>query len=32
MILGERLSFIGIGLRAPVVSWDVMLQQAQNVP
>ena len=32
MILGETaLSFIGIGLRAPVVSWDAMLQQAQNV-
>ena len=32
MILGETaLSFIGIGLRAPVVSWGVMLQQAQNV-
>jgi peptide/nickel transport system permease protein len=31
MILGETaLSFIGIGLRAPVVSWGVMLQQAQN--
>ena len=32
MILGETaLSFIGIGLRPPVVSWGVMLQQAQNV-
>lgn len=32
MILGETaLSFIGIGLRAPVVSWGVLLQQAQNV-
>ena len=32
MILGETaLSFIGIGLRSPVVSWGVMLQQAQNV-
>lgn len=32
MILGETaLSFLGIGLRAPVVSWGVMLQQAQNV-
>ena len=32
MILGETsLSFIGIGLQAPVVSWGVMLQQAQNV-
>jgi peptide/nickel transport system permease protein len=32
MILGETaLSFIGLGLRAPVVSWGVMLNQAQNV-
>ena len=32
MILGETaLSFLGIGLRPPVVSWGVMLQQAQNV-
>ncbi|UCH24407.1 MAG: ABC transporter permease [Trueperaceae bacterium] len=32
MILGETaLSFIGIGLRPPVISWGVMLQQAQNV-
>jgi len=32
MILGETsLSFIGLGLRAPVVSWGVLLQQAQNV-
>ena len=32
MILGETaLSFIGIGLQPPVVSWGVMLQQAQNV-
>ena len=32
VILGETaLSFIGIGLRPPVVSWGVMLQQAQNV-
>lgn len=32
MILAETsLSFLGIGLRAPVVSWGVMLQQAQNV-
>ena len=32
MILGETaLSFIGVGLRAPVVSWGVLLQQAQNV-
>ena len=32
MILGETaLSFLGIGLRAPVVSWGVLLQQAQNI-
>ena len=32
MILGETaLSFIGVGLRAPVVSWGVLLQQAQNL-
>ena len=31
MILGETaLSFLGIGLRAPVVSWGVLMQQAQN--
>jgi peptide/nickel transport system permease protein len=31
MILGETaLSFLGIGLRPPVVSWGVLLQQAQN--
>jgi peptide/nickel transport system permease protein len=32
MILGETaLSFIGVGLRAPVVSWGVLLQDAQNI-
>jgi peptide/nickel transport system permease protein len=32
MILGETaLSFLGLGLRAPVVSWGVLLQKAQNV-
>jgi peptide/nickel transport system permease protein len=32
MILAETaLSFLGIGLRAPVVSWGVLLQEAQNV-
>jgi peptide/nickel transport system permease protein len=32
MILGETaLSFLGIGLRPPVVSWGVLLQEAQNV-
>ena len=31
MILGETmLSFLGVGLRAPVVSWGVLLEQAQN--
>jgi peptide/nickel transport system permease protein len=32
MILGETaLSFLSLGLRPPVVSWGVMLQDAQNV-
>ena len=32
MILGETaLSFLGLGLRAPAVSWGVLLQDAQNV-
>ena len=32
MILGETaLSFLGLGLRAPVVSWGVMLQDALNI-
>jgi peptide/nickel transport system permease protein len=32
MILGETaLSFLGLGLRHPVVSWGVMLQAAQNL-
>ena len=32
MILGETsLSFLGIGLRPPTVSWGVMLQQAQDI-
>lgn len=31
-ILGETgLSFIGLGLRAPAISWGVLLQEAQNV-
>jgi peptide/nickel transport system permease protein len=31
MILSETaLSFLGLGLRPPVVSWGVLLQQAQN--
>ena len=32
MILSETaLSFLGIGLRPPVVSWGVLLQEAQSV-
>lgn len=32
MILGETsLSFIGLGLRPPVVSWGVLLHEAQNI-
>ncbi len=32
MIIGETaLSFLGLGLRPPVVSWGVMLQDAQKV-
>jgi peptide/nickel transport system permease protein len=32
MILGETaLSFLGLGLRAPVVSWGVLLTEAQNI-
>lgn len=32
MILGETaLSFLGIGLRAPAISWGVLLQAAQNI-
>ncbi|MFL7810288.1 MAG: ABC transporter permease, partial [Anaerolineae bacterium] len=32
MIIGETsLSFLGLGLRPPVVSWGVLLQKAQNV-
>jgi peptide/nickel transport system permease protein len=32
MILGETaLSFLGLGLRPPTVSWGVLLQKAQNV-
>jgi peptide/nickel transport system permease protein len=32
MILGETsLSFIGLGLRPPVISWGVLLKAAQNV-
>ena len=32
MILGETaLSFLGLGLRPPVVSWGALLESAQNV-
>ena len=32
MILAETsLSFVGLGLRAPVISWGTMLQDAQNI-
>ena len=32
MILGETaLSFLGVGLRTPAISWGVLLQDAQNV-
>jgi len=32
MILAETaLSYLGIGLRVPIVSWGVLLQEAQNV-
>lgn len=32
MILAETsLSFLGLGLRPPIVSWGVLLQEAQNV-
>lgn len=32
MILGETaLSFLGLGLRAPITSWGVMLTEAQNI-
>ena len=32
MILAETsLSFVGLGLRAPVISWGTLLQDAQNI-
>jgi peptide/nickel transport system permease protein len=32
MILSETsLSSLGLGLRAPIISWGVLLQEAQNV-
>ena len=32
IILSETaLSFLGLGLRQPVISWGVLLQEAQNI-
>ena len=32
MILGETaLSYLGLGLRSPIVSWGVLLNEAQNI-
>ena len=32
MILAETaLSFLGLGLQAPIISWGVLLQEAQNI-
>lgn len=32
MILGETgLSFLGLGLQSPTISWGVLLQEAQNI-
>jgi len=32
MILGETaLSFLGLGMQPPAVSWGVLLREAQNV-
>jgi len=32
MIISETsLSFLGLGLRPPAISWGVMLQDAQNI-
>ena len=32
MILAETsLSFLGIGLQPPIVSWDTLLKEAQNI-
>jgi peptide/nickel transport system permease protein len=32
MIIAETaLSFLGLGLRAPAISWGVLLKQAQNI-
>lgn len=33
MILAESsLSFLGLGLQAPAISWGVLLQEAQSIP
>src|SRR3989442_14514581 len=32
MILGEKaLSYLGLGLRPPITSWGVLLNEAQNI-
>ena len=32
MIISETaLSFLGLGLRAPAISWGVLLQRSQNI-
>ena len=32
MIINETtLSFLGLGIRPPAISWGVLLQEAQNV-
>ena len=32
MIISETaLSFLGLGLRPPAITWGVLLQQAQNI-
>jgi peptide/nickel transport system permease protein len=32
MILGETsLSFLGLGMRPPAISWGILLQEAQNI-
>jgi peptide/nickel transport system permease protein len=32
MIMSETsLSFLGLGLRSPIISWGVLLQEAQNL-
>ena len=31
ILIESGLSFLGLGLRPPVVSWGVLLQEAQNV-